>query len=279
MCASPGRLVAVGVAADLRGPGAEGPHVRHELADLAGLRVERVPVLGEHRPELRVGGDSGVPDAVDRLDAVADPDRVDAAPGSCGEHSGVDLQVKVTVRVPGPRRVVPDYRRLDLLHRHLHLPSARTHPGRRVLRRPSRRSRWRHGPARRPARAEISGCRAAASDQVFGPFTTTSTNRNAFASSRTRPFLAPGVDVDPGDPPLVGIAVHRPRAARHRPGSRSVGSRHRCPRPGSSHPPGNGRARRRRAQHRQRRGRTSPRHAHRPPRTRFHDVRRQPTDP
>jgi hypothetical protein len=35
------------------------------------------------------------------------------------------------------------------------------------------------------------GCSAAASDQVFGPLTVTSTNRNAFASSRTRPFDEP----------------------------------------------------------------------------------------
>ncbi len=39
--------------------------------------------------------------------------------------------------------------------------------------------------------AAISGCRVAASDQVFGPFTTTSTNRNPRSSVRRRPFGAP----------------------------------------------------------------------------------------
>ena len=56
---------------------------------------------GEHRPELRVGHDRGVPDAVDGLDAVADPDRVDPAPGAGRPDAGVDLQVQVPVRVPG----------------------------------------------------------------------------------------------------------------------------------------------------------------------------------
>ncbi len=37
----------------------------------------------------------------------------------------------------------------------------------------------------------ISGCRAAASDQVFGPFTVTSTNRTPFSSFRSRPFARP----------------------------------------------------------------------------------------
>ena len=37
----------------------------------------------------------------------------------------------------------------------------------------------------------MSGCSAAASDQVFGPLTTTSTNRTAAASVRTLPLGTP----------------------------------------------------------------------------------------
>ena len=50
----------------------------------------------------------------------------------CGEDPGVDLQMQMAVGVTGPGGVVPDHRRLDLLHRHLHLPAARPHPRRRV---------------------------------------------------------------------------------------------------------------------------------------------------
>jgi hypothetical protein len=129
---SPVGFVALDVAADLRGPGAERSDVRRELADLAGLRVEGEPVRREDRPELPVGRDSCVPDPVDGLDAVADPDGVDAPPGTGRVDAGVDLEVKVTVRVPGPGGVVPDHRGLDLLDRDLHLASAGPDPRRRV---------------------------------------------------------------------------------------------------------------------------------------------------
>ena len=39
--------------------------------------------------------------------------------------------------------------------------------------------------------AATSGCSSAASDQDFGPFTTTSTNRTACASARSRPRGSP----------------------------------------------------------------------------------------
>ena len=51
--AAPLGLVAVDVAGDLRGAGAERPGVRRELGDLAGLGVERVAVRGEHRRGTR----------------------------------------------------------------------------------------------------------------------------------------------------------------------------------------------------------------------------------
>ena len=114
------------------------PRVRRQLADLPGLGVEGEPVGGQRRPERRVGGDRGVADPVDRLEDVPDPDRVQAPPLPGRAHAGVDLQVKVTVRVAGTGGVVPDHRRLDLLDRHLHLTAPRPHPGGRVLRRPSR---------------------------------------------------------------------------------------------------------------------------------------------
>ena len=223
-------------------------------------------MLGERRPELRVGGDRGVADAVDRLDAVPHPDRVDAPPRTGRPDAGVDLQVEMPVRVTGPGGVVPDHRRLDPLHRHLHLPTPRPHPGGRVPGDPADDLLAARSCAASSA-AEISGCRAAASDQVFGPFTITSTNRNAVRVLPEPALRLPGLDVDAGHPLLVGLAVHRARVASTPvAASRRVGRRRRRPRPGSSHPHGTGRAPRRRARPALRRGRTSPRHAPRPPR-------------
>jgi len=53
--------------------------------------------------------------------------------GAGGEDAGVDLQVKMTVGVPGAGGVVPDRGCLDLLDRYLHLAATRSHPGGRVL--------------------------------------------------------------------------------------------------------------------------------------------------
>ncbi len=79
---------------------------------------------GERGPELRVGRDRRMADAVDRLDRVPEPDRVDAAPATGGADAGADLEVEVAMRVAGAGGVVPDNGRLDLLDRHLHLASA-----------------------------------------------------------------------------------------------------------------------------------------------------------
>src|SRR5262249_15052396 len=130
--APPLGLVPVDVAVDLTGPGAERPDVRRELLDLPGLGVQGETVLSEDRPELRVGGDRGVPDAVYRLDHVAHTHRVEATPGAFGEDPSVDLEVQVTMGIAGPRRVVPDHGGLNPLDRHLDLPSARPDPSCRV---------------------------------------------------------------------------------------------------------------------------------------------------
>jgi hypothetical protein len=100
MLGPPGRFVAVDVAVDLRGPGTERPHERRQLLDLAALGVEAEAMGGERRAELGVGGDGGMPDAVDGLEAVPDPDRVQSPPRTRGEDAGVDLQVKVPVGAP-----------------------------------------------------------------------------------------------------------------------------------------------------------------------------------
>ena len=130
---SPLGFVALDVVPDLSGPGAEGADVGSQLGDLTTGQIERVAVAGERGAEVRVAHDCGVSHAVDRAQAVADPDGVDPSPSACRPDAGVDLQVQVPVRVPGPRRVVPHDRRLDLLDRHLDLPTPRTDPGRRVL--------------------------------------------------------------------------------------------------------------------------------------------------
>ena len=126
-------LVAVQVAADLRGAGTEPADEGRQLGQLTGGRVQGEPVRGEHGPELGVRGDGGVADAVDRGEAVAHPDRVQSPPGAFGEDAGVDLEVQVAVRVTGPGGVVPHHRCLDLGHRHLDLSALGSHPGGGVL--------------------------------------------------------------------------------------------------------------------------------------------------
>ena len=232
--------------------------------DLAGLGVEGEPVCGEDRPELRVGGDRGVPDAVDRLDHVPHPDRVQAPPRAGREDAGVDLEVQVPVRVAGPRRVVPDHRGLDLLDRHLHLPPARPDPGGRVLGDPA--------------------------DDLGGGLVLRRVQRGRdlrVQRGGQRPGLR-AVDGDLDEPQRVRVLAdptlrcdrcrrrpRRPTARRsRRPSSRLLDAvrgrgesrrRRRCPRRGSSRRPASDRARRRRARPSLRRGRTSPRHAPGPP--------------
>ena len=129
-------LVALGVVPDLCGPRAERPDEGSELDNFSGGWVERVSVTSECGAEGWVAHDRGGADPVDGIEAVADPDGVDAPPQSGRPDSGVDLQVQVSVRVPGPRGVVPHDRRLDLLDGHLQLPTPWADPGRGVLRDP-----------------------------------------------------------------------------------------------------------------------------------------------
>jgi hypothetical protein len=129
MLAPPLSFIPVDVAVDLTGSGAERPDVRRELLDLPSRSVQGEAACGEDRPELRIGGDRGVADAVDRLDHVPHTNRMHAPPAAGGEHSGVDLEVQMPVRVAGSRRVVPNHRSLDLLDRHLHLLPSRPDPG------------------------------------------------------------------------------------------------------------------------------------------------------
>jgi len=69
----------VDVALDLLGALAEPAGVRRQLLDLP-VRVEGVAVRGEDGTELGIAHDRGVPDPVDRLDAVPGPDRVRRTP-------------------------------------------------------------------------------------------------------------------------------------------------------------------------------------------------------
>ena len=138
MLAAPLGLVAVDVAARSASARAlNAPTYGASSRDLAGLGVQGVARGRRAPPGTRVGHDRGVPDPVDRLDPVADPDRVQTPPPPGRPDPGVDLQVEVAVRVAGPGGVVPDHRRLDLLDRHLHLPAPRPHPGGRVLGEPA----------------------------------------------------------------------------------------------------------------------------------------------
>jgi hypothetical protein len=140
--------------------------------------------------EVRIGGDGGVPDPVDRGQRVPDPDGVQSALFPRGEHSGVHLQVQMPVGVPGPGGVVPHRYRLEHLKRHLHLSTAWADPGGGVLVQPAEDLAGGQSCAASYA-AAISGCSAAARDHDFGPFTTTSTKRTAQSPSRSRPRGTP----------------------------------------------------------------------------------------
>ena len=196
-------FVAVDVAADLRGPGTERPDVRRELLDLAGLGSRVKPCAASTARNSGSVATAACPMPLIASIDVAHPDRVDAPPRAGRPDAGVDLQVEVPVRVPGPRRVVPDHRRLDLLDRHLHLPAPRPDPGRRVLGDPAddlgggpvlgRVQRGRD--LRVQGRGQRPGLRAV-DDDLDEP------QRVRVVADPT--LLAPGVDVDPGDPLLVG---------------------------------------------------------------------------
>jgi hypothetical protein len=129
MVGPPLGLVGVDVGLDLLRPGAERSRVRRQLNELAGLSVQCEPASRQRLSKPRIGHHRRVPDPVDRLQAVADADRVQPAPLAVDEHAGVDLEMQVPVRVAGPRGEVAYDGRLDLLHRDLHLVAARPDPG------------------------------------------------------------------------------------------------------------------------------------------------------
>src|SRR3954471_9742322 len=94
------------------------------------------------------------------------------------------------VPIPGPGGVVPHRYRIQVLNRYLYLPASVTDPGGGVLGKPA------DGLAggavlRFVVGRRYPGCSAAASDQDFGPLTTTSTNRTARSSVRSRPRGSP----------------------------------------------------------------------------------------
>ena len=64
-------------------------------------------------------------DAVDRLQAVSHADGVEPSPSPVREQPRVDLKMQVSVWVAGAGGEVTDLGGLELLDRHLHLPTAR----------------------------------------------------------------------------------------------------------------------------------------------------------
>jgi len=115
---------------------AERANVGRELLDLAGA-VHSEAVRGDRGPELRVGRDCRVPNAVDRIERVANSDRVQTTPLPGREHPGVDLQMQMTMRIARAAGVVPHCDRLEVLDWHLHLMASRPDAGGRVLGEPT----------------------------------------------------------------------------------------------------------------------------------------------
>lgn len=116
--------------------------------------------------------------------------------------------MQMPMRVTGTRRVVPNHRRLDPLHRHLYLTSPRPYPGGRVLREPGDDlgGRLALGFVQRGRDLRVQG-----RDQRPG---LRAVDGDLDEPQRVRvipdpTLLVTGVDVDTGDPLLIGLAVHR----------------------------------------------------------------------
>jgi hypothetical protein len=163
----------------------------------------------EGGPELGVGEDGGVADAVDRVQAVADPDRVQPPPPPLREHPRVDLQVQVPMRITGPGRVVPHRHRLQLLDRNLDLTPPRTDPGGRVLGQPA--DHLRRGPVLRPV---VGGRDVRVQRRGQRPRLRTVHHHldepHPLSVGPQPPFCRAGDGVVAGHPRLVGVPVQRP---------------------------------------------------------------------
>ena len=120
----------------------------------------------------------------------------------------------MAVRVAGPGGVVPHHRRLELLDRDLHLPAARPDPGGGVLGQPA------DDLDRGPVLGGVVGggdLRVQRGGQRPGLRTVDhDLDEPQALLVGTQPALRrPGLDVVPGDPPLVGRPVQRPPSPDH----------------------------------------------------------------
>jgi hypothetical protein len=98
MLTPPLRLVPIQQRVDLRRAFAERTDVAGQLLDLT-LGGQCVAMCGQRGPEVRVAGNCGMPDAVDRGEHVPDRHGVQAAPLARGEYARVDLEIEMPVRV------------------------------------------------------------------------------------------------------------------------------------------------------------------------------------
>ena len=164
---------------------------------------------GEGLAELGVARDGGMPDPVDRLDAVHHAHRVQPPPPAGSEDTRVDLQVEVAVRVSGTGGVVPHHGGLELLDRHLHLPA----PG------PDARGGVLGEPPDDLGRSTVLGCVVGGGDLRVQRRRQRPGLRTVHHDLdepqpplvRAEPALrGTGRDVVAGDPPLVGVPVQRP---------------------------------------------------------------------
>jgi hypothetical protein len=163
----------------------------------------------ERGPELRVAHHGGVTDAVERLDAVHDADRVQSTPCPARENTGVDLHVQMAVRVAGPGGVVAYDGGLDPLRRHLHLTPARPDPGGGVLAHPA--DHLTSGPVhRRVVRRRDVGVQCGGQRPGLRPVHDHLNEPQRACVLAQTSLARPGLDVVAGDPPLVGVAIQRP---------------------------------------------------------------------
>lgn len=136
MLRTPAHLEARQIARNLFGTFAHRRVERLQFGDLGRHRIEREAVRVEGGRELRVRRDHR---GAERADGTLLPEqygRVETSPRGIRPHPRADLEVDVPVWVAGPRGLVRDRDRLELLDRHHSLRTARADARDRVLAEP-----------------------------------------------------------------------------------------------------------------------------------------------
>ena len=139
MLAAPLGFVAVDVAGDLRGAGAERTGVRSELCHLERCRVESSVYPCAASTARNSGSQTSAACPIPLMASMLSTTPTECSPrhAPAASSARADLQVEVVVRVAGTARVVPHHRSLEMLDRDLDLLATWSNPGRGVVGEPA----------------------------------------------------------------------------------------------------------------------------------------------